>query len=88
MRISKDFIIKKIMDDYIVVPTGKEMVDFNAMITLNETGAFLWERLQEEKTENELVEELCAQYDVSSDVAKQDIADFLKLLRDADILLS
>ncbi len=88
MRISKDFIIKKIMDDYIVVPTGKEMVDFNAMITLNETGAFLWERLQEEKTENELVEELCAEYDVSSDVAAQDIADFLKLLRDADILLS
>lgn len=88
MRISKDFIIKKIMDDYIVVPTGKEMVDFNAMITLNETGAFLWERLQEEKTENGLVEELCAEYDVSSDVAAQDIADFLKLLRDADILLS
>ena len=76
------------MDNYIVVPTGKEMVDFNAMITLNETGAFLWERLQEEKTENELVEELCAEYDVSSDVAAQDIADFLKLLRDADILLS
>ena len=88
MRISKDFIIKKIMDDYIVVPTGKEMVDFNAMITLNETGAFLWEKLQEEKTEVELVEELCAEYDVASDVAAQDISDFLKLLQDADILLS
>ena len=86
MRISKDFIIKKIMDDYIVVPTGKEMVDFNAMITLNETGAFLWEKLQEEKTEEELVEELCAEYDVASDVAAQDISDFLKLLQDADIL--
>ena len=88
MRIRKDFIIKKIMDDYIVVPTGKEMVDFNAMFTLNETGAFLWEKLQEEKTEEELVEELCSEYDVASDVAAQDISDFLKLLQDADILLS
>lgn len=87
MKIKQDFMIKKILDDYIVVPVGEEMVNFDAMITLNESGAFLWEQLQEEKTEEDLLKALCAEYDVSEEVAKSDISDFIGLLQQAKVLV-
>ncbi len=86
MKVKQDFMIKKILDDYIVVPVGEELVNFDAMITLNETGAFLWEQLQEDKTEEELVKALCAEYDVSQDIAKSDISEFIGLLQQAKVL--
>ncbi len=86
MKVKQDFMIKKILDDYIVVPTGEELVNFDAMITLNETGAFLWEQLQEDKTEEELIKALCAEYDVSQDVAKADVSEFIGLLQQAKVL--
>ena len=86
MKVKQDFMIKKILDDYIVVPVGEELVNFDAMITLNETGAFLWEQLQEEKTEEELVKALCAEFDVSQDIAKSDISEFIGLLQQAKVL--
>ncbi len=86
MKVKQNFMIKKILDDYIVVPVGDELVNFDAMITLNETGAFLWEQLSEDKTEEELVKAMCAEYDVSQDVAKSDISDFIGLLQQAKVL--
>ena len=86
MKISENFILKKIMDDFIVVPVGSELVDFNALITLNETGAFLWESLKRDITEDELVDKLCAEYDVGNDVARADVNEFIKKLVASGVL--
>lgn len=45
MYVSKDFIVREIAGDYIVVPTGEEALKFNGLITLNEVGAFLWKKI-------------------------------------------
>ena len=86
MKIKSSFLLKQILDDYIVVPAGDELVNFDAMITLNETGAFLWEQLQEEKSETDLVNVLCKEYDVTEEIAKTDIAEFVNLLQQAKVL--
>lgn len=86
MKIKSSFLLKQILDDYIVVPAGDELVNFDAMITLNETGAFLWEQLQEEKSETDLVNALCKEYDVTEETAKNDIAEFVNLLQQAKVL--
>lgn len=46
MKIKPDFLLRKVAENYVVVPVGTAMVDFNGMINLNETGAFLWEKLE------------------------------------------
>ena len=46
MKLKKDFVMRRIANTCVVVPTGDTMVDFNGMLSLNETGAFLWERLE------------------------------------------
>ena len=78
---------KTIMEDYIVVPTGEDLVNFDAMITLNESGAFLWKLLLEEQTEEQLCDALCAEYDVSREQAMEDLQHFLKMLQSAKVLV-
>ena len=45
MKIKDNFILRKVADSYVVVPVGKLTLDFNGIINLNETGAFLFELL-------------------------------------------
>ena len=45
MRINKNFILRQVVDTYVVLPIGQATVDFNGMVTLNESGAFLWRQL-------------------------------------------
>ena len=61
-------------------------MDFNGMITVNETGAFLWEKLSEEITEEALLAAMLDEYEVDEETAKADIAEFIKLLDDNDLL--
>ena len=69
-----------------LVPTGRATVDFNGMITLNETGAFLWKQLVEEKTLDQLAENFMKEYDVDEATAKKDIMEFVEKLKDADLI--
>lgn len=87
MRLKDGFLLRKVAGEYVVVPTGDSMVDFKAMISLNETGAFLWEQLTSDKTEQQLVETLLGEYDVDSKVAELDVAEFVELLREKNLLV-
>lgn len=86
MRISEEFILREVAGSYIVMPYGEKAVDFNSMITLNDTGAFLWRQLENEKTKRELVAALTGEYDVTEERASGDVDRFLSKLEDARIL--
>lgn len=72
--------------NHVVVPVGRSVADFNGMITLNETGAFLWKQLSEEVEREELIARLTAEYDVTPAQAANDVDAFLQKLRDNDFL--
>ena len=86
MLLKKGFMLKKILDDYIVVPTGDNIVDFAVAVSLNETGAFLWKQLESEKTHEELVVLLSQEYGVSPENVDDDVSDFIKLLKNHGFL--
>ena len=86
MRIKKDFILRKVADSYVVVPVGKMTLDFNGIINLNETGAFLFGELQKGADREELIERLLAEYDVTPEKAASDIDIFIQKVKDADVL--
>ena len=80
MRITKEYILREIAGDYIIIPTGKTVLDFNGLITLNEVGVSLWKMLQNEVTFDDLLQEVLDEYDVEPDVAREDIQGFLAQL--------
>ena len=65
---------------------GEEAVDFNGLITVNETGAFLWKKLEEGIDTSELLAALTAEYDVDEKTAVADINAFVEKLQKADLL--
>lgn len=87
MKLKDGFVLRSVGGHSIVVPVGAQVVDFNCMITLNETGAFLWQLLQSERTAQELTEALLAEYEVDAAVAEADVAQFLKKLQQAELLV-
>ena len=86
IRLDKGFVLRQIGDDYIIVPVGKAAISFNGMITVNETGAFLWERLIKGTNKEELIHDMLEVYDVSREEAEKDICEFLNVLYENDIL--
>ena len=87
MKISQNFILREIAGEYVIVPTGEAAYEFQGLITVNETGAFLWEKLQkDEQTEESLVKVLCEEYETDQTQAEQDVAEFIQRLRQQNIL--
>lgn len=86
MKIKDDFILRKVADTYVVVPVNSMTLDFNGIINLNETGAFLFELLQNGATKDELLISLLEEYDVSEQKASSDIDIFIEKVKEADIL--
>ena len=86
MKIEKDFILREIAGDYVIVPTGKTALEFNGLITVNELGAFIWEKLQQDITEEELFASILEEYEVPEETARKDTEEFLDKLRENRIL--
>ena len=80
MRIKDGFILRNVMDEYIVMPAGAQMKEFEGVVVLNWPSAFLWEKMQSDVTRQELVEALLAEYDVDRAVAEKDTEELLKKL--------
>lgn len=74
MRIKNGFVLRKIGDKEVVIGEGIEQINFNKLIALNETAAFLWKELAEKDfTEKEAADLLIEEYDVTEDVAVKDV---------------
>ena len=86
MKIKKELVKRDIAGDTILVPVGKTVYDSNGLFVLNELGSFLWDRLEAATSEEELLQAILNEYEVTEDVAKTDLEDFLNRLRKLGIL--
>lgn len=86
MKIKDGFMLRKVGGQNIVVALGEASRSFNGMIRLNDTGVFLWEKLKDDVTEEQLLAALTAEYSVDPAQAKADIAEFLSTLKKEALL--
>ena len=86
MRIEKEFILREIAGDYVIVPTGKTALEFNGLITVNELGAFIWKKMQQDISEDNLVSAILDEYEVQEETARNDVKEFLGKLEEYNIL--
>lgn len=85
MKIKDGFLLRQVAGQTVVLPTGNEL-DLNMMITLNDTGAFLWEHLQTETDEDALVAALRGEYDVDEETARASVRRFVEKINDHGFL--
>ncbi len=86
MRLNDNFIMREIGGEYIVVPTGETARKYNGLISVNETGAFLWEELQEEVTIEQLVHKVVQKYEVDEETARKDIEVYIEKFQSRGLL--
>ncbi len=86
MKIKEGYMLRTVAGCSVVVAVGMSTMDFNGMINLNDTGAFLWKKLESGASEDELVSAMLSEYDVDEETAKHDIDAFLKKLKEAELL--
>ena len=87
MRVSKEFILREIAGENILVPVGAAAVNFNGLISMNGVGRFIFDLLAEERTARELADRVCGEYDVPPETALGDVEEFLQQLRDIGALI-
>ena len=85
MKLKEGFVLRQVAGETVVIPSGDDM-DLNMMITLNDTGKFLWEQLETEKTREQLLDAVLAEYEVTREVAEKAIADFIARLNEYEFL--
>ena len=81
MKLKDGFVLQDVFGQMVALPVDAD-IDMDAIIKLNETGAFLWERLQNETTEDELTAALLGEYKVDEATARRSVQRFVGKLRD------
>lgn len=75
MKIIEGFRLRKLGKEHIVVGEGLAQVNFNKMISLNESAAYLWQAVEgKDFTVADLTALLLERYDVSEEIAAKDAA--------------
>ena len=86
MKFKKEFMLREIVGETILIPMGDSNNHFNGIITINELGKFIWENLESSKNEEDLLHKILEEYEVEEKEAKEDIDEFLDKLRQVDII--
>lgn len=80
MKIIKEFILREIAGECILVPTGETTQEFNGLITLSDTARFIWENIEKVESSQELVKRMLEEYDIDEVTAKADSHRFISEL--------
>jgi hypothetical protein len=74
-----DYVQRDVAGECILVPIRRTLAEANSIYVLNETGAALWNRIDGQRTAQDIVTDFCGEYDVATD---QLTKDFTLLLDD------
>lgn len=78
MKIKDGFVLRKIGDEMVVVGEGLEQINFNKIICLNESAAYLWDECHDKAFDVEtLIGLLFERYEVTKEQVRTDAEELL-----------
>lgn len=80
MKIAKDFILREIAGECVLIPTGETTQEFNGLITISDTARFIWEHLEQVDSLDEMVGLLLEEYEIDKETVTQDAIGFISQL--------
>lgn len=86
MKLKLQLVKRDIAGDIILVPVGEATTKIKGLITINETGAAIWDALPEAENEEAIVDRLFEEFDAGRDELRRDVDEFLNKLRELDII--
>ena len=87
MKTKKGFRLRTICGEHIIAAEGIENIDFSRIISMNDSSAFLWEKVEgKEFTSDELVSLLTNEYEVDEMTARNDVNILIDKWHEAGII--
>lgn len=77
MKIKKQFVIRDIAGECVMIPTGPTAQNFNGLISINQTARFIWENIESCHSQEELLHKVISEFEVEEATAKNHIESFL-----------
>lgn len=88
MRIKEGFKLREILGEYAVIGEGLDQVNYNKIISLNGTAAYLWKKIENIDFDEEMVADfILEKYDVDEETALRDAKDFVRKFVDNGLTL-
>jgi len=81
MGINKGFLLKKVGNEYMIIPTNNNKVLMNKIFNINEVGADIYKSLENGLSINETIDELLKEYDIDKETLTNDVLEFVEELR-------
>ena len=73
MKIKKGFVLREMCGENIVTAEGLEHINFNKLISLNSTAAFLWNKVADKEfTAEDIAQYLVEEYQIEMELALKD----------------
>ena len=80
MKIKEGFVLRQMCGENIVAGEGLQHINFNKLLSLNESAAYLWKELEgKEFTQEDLAELLIARYGIDKKLAMTDSGKLMKV---------
>ena len=86
MNAKSGFVLRNIVDEYILMPTGDNIGKFKGTLLLNEVSAFIWEKLQNPISRDDLLTAIVNEYEVSEEQAAVDLDALLSQLKEFGVI--
>ncbi len=86
MKLKIDFIVKNVADKTVAIAVDGNEAGFNGMLTLNDTGGFIFECLKEDTTVESIAKRFLEEYDCTREQAVNTIENFVGKLREAGLI--
>lgn len=86
MRIKQGFVLRRVLDEAIVVASGEASKTFHGMIKLNDSAADIWQWISEGKGEAEIAKLLSEKYEISLEKATSDTQAMIKSMAENGLI--
>ena len=86
MKIKDGLFLCTVGDSSVVLANGQSDMQIHGLTTLNATGAFIWNRIEQHDDEAAVIEALMREFDVDRATAEADVRAFIAMLRKADFI--
>lgn len=81
MKARKDFILRNLVGEYLLMPVGDNIGRFRGTLLMNEMSVFVWEKMQESVSRDELLREILNHYEIDEKTAAADLDGLLDGLK-------
>ena len=80
MKRNKNFILRKIAGESIIVPTGEATKKFNGLFSPKRVATFVWEHIEEVADTEEMIRLVLEHFDVDEETARTDVEGLIREL--------